>query len=39
MDNSLLSSIHVKFGDLAFNLLAVESGEPDSVEKAMCIVF
>ena len=29
-------SVHVRFGDLVFNLLAVESGEHVNLEKAMC---
>ena len=39
MVNSLLSLIHIRFGDLAFNLLAVESGECANLEKTMCIAF
>ena len=39
MDNTLLSSINIRFGDYAFNLLAIESGEPVNLEKAICIVF
>ena len=39
MDNSLLSSVHIRFGDHTFNLWAVESGEPVNLEKAIHIVF
>ena len=39
MDISLLSSVHIRFGDLAFNLFAVESRELVNLEKAMHIAF
>ena len=39
MDNYPLSSINVRFGDLAFNLLAGESGEPLNLEKAVHFAF
>ena len=35
MDNSLLSTIHIRSGDQAFNLLANESGEPITLENAI----
>ena len=39
MDNSFVSSVHVRFGDLVFNLLAVKSQEPVNLEKAMYTAF
>ena len=38
MDNSLLSSIHVRFGDRAYNPFTDESGEPAILENAICSV-
>ena len=35
MDNSLLSSVHVRFGDQAFNLFADDNGEPVILENAI----
>ena len=39
MDSSFLRFAHVMIGDLVFNLLVVNSGDPISLEKAMCIAF
>ena len=39
MDSSPLSSVHIRFGDLAFNLLAVEGEERVNLEKAMYSVY
>ena len=39
IDNSLLSSIHVRLCDCAFNLLAGESGKPIILENAIHIVI
>ena len=39
MDNSFLHSVHVRFGDLVFNLLAVKSRDPVNLKKAMHIAF
>ena len=35
MDNSLLSSVYIRFGDWAFNLLADENGKPFIFENAI----
>ena len=39
MENCFLSSIHISFGDLGFNLLAVKCGEPVNLQKTMHIAF
>ena len=39
IDNSLLSSVHIKYGDCAFSLFADDSGEPVNLESIIHIVF
>ena len=39
MDSSFVRSAYIKFGDLFFNLMAVNNGDPASLEKAMHIAF
>ena len=39
MDSSFFRSAHIKFGDLYFNLLAVDNRDTVRLEKAMCIAF
>ena len=39
MDSSFLRSAHVRFGNLVFNMLAVDNGDPIGLEKAMHITF
>ena len=36
---SILSSVHIRFGDHTFNVLAVDSGDLVTLEKAVHIVF
>ena len=39
MGSSFLGSAYVKFGDVVFNLLTINNGDPVSLEKAIHMVF